>query len=185
MLERPEPGNWIHWRRTLDAWAYSPMTQIHTGNARQLQLAWNGALRPGVSEPAPLVHDGVMFIPQAAAVVRALDTATGDLLWEYVRKFERSPDICLPSQLRSLALHGHNLFVATPDAHLVALDTRTGKVIRDCEVADDRLGCHYTSGPIVVKGKVVAGMTGCERYKDDVCDAYVGNAIYVFALPAK
>jgi alcohol dehydrogenase (cytochrome c) len=36
-------------------------------------------------------------------------------------------------------------------------------------VADERLGYRYTSGPIVAAGQIVAGMTGCERYKDDVC----------------
>ena len=36
-------------------------------------------------------------------------------------------------------------------------------------VADPKLGYSYTSGPIVVRGKVIAGMTGCSRYKDDVC----------------
>ena len=55
------------------------------------------------------------------------------------------------------------------DAHIVALDARTGEVAWDHTVADTRLGYRYTSGPIVVTGKIVAGMTGCERYKDGTC----------------
>ena len=42
-------------------------------------------------------------------------------------------------------------------------------MVWDHTVADYKLGYRYTSGPIVVKGKIVAGMTGCERYKNDVC----------------
>jgi alcohol dehydrogenase (cytochrome c) len=51
----------------------------------------------------------------------------------------------------------------------VALDAATGKVVWGPHVADERLGYRYTSGPIVGAGAIVAGMTGCERYKDDVC----------------
>ena len=35
--------------------------------------------------------------------------------------------------------------------------------------ADNTLGYRHTSGPIVVNGRIVAGMTGCERYKDGTC----------------
>ena len=169
MLARPDPGDWLHWRRTLDGWAHSPLDQINTKNAGRLQLAWGWALAPGVSEPGPVVHDGVMYVPQASGVVHGLDGATGDLLWEYAHTFERDPDVSLPSRLRSIAIGGDKVILATPNAHLVALDARTGKVIWDHTVADETLGYRYTSGPIVVNGTIVAGMTGCERYKDDVC----------------
>ena len=169
MLARPDPGDWLHWRRTLDGWAHSPLDQINSKNAGRLQLAWGWALAPGVSEPGPVVHDGVMYVPQASGVVHALDGATGDLLWEYAHTFERDPDVSLPSRLRSIAIGGDKVILATPNAHLVALDARTGKVIWDHTVADEKLGYRYTSGPIVVNGTIVAGMTGCERYKDDVC----------------
>jgi alcohol dehydrogenase (cytochrome c) len=169
MLERPDPGDWLHWRRTLDGWAHSPLTQINRRNAARLQLAWGWTLAPGVSEPGPVVHDGVMYVPQALGVVQALDAATGDLLWEYAHTFERSPDVSLASRLRSIAIAGDKVILATPNAHLVALDARTGNVVWDHTVADEKLGYRYTSGPIVVKGRIIAGMTGCERYKDDVC----------------
>jgi alcohol dehydrogenase (cytochrome c) len=190
MLERPAPGDWLHWRRTLDGWAHSPLDQINTTNAARLQLAWGWALAPGVSEPGPVVHDGVMYVPQASGVVHALDAATGDLLWEYAHKFERSPDLSLASRLRSIAVSADKVLVATPNAHLVALDARTGKVVWDHTVADDTLGYRYTSGPIVVKGKVIAGMTGCERFKDDVCfvsahDLQTGREVWRVATIAR
>jgi len=169
MLEHPDPGDWLHWRRTLDGWAHSPLTQINRGNAARLQLAWSWTLAPGVSEPGPVVHDGVMYVPQALGVVHALDAATGDLLWEYAPAFARSPDVSLASRLRSIAVAADKVILATPDARLVALDARTGNVIWDHAVADEKLGYRYTSGPIVVKGRIIAGMTGCERYKEDIC----------------
>ncbi|HVZ20279.1 MAG TPA: PQQ-binding-like beta-propeller repeat protein [Vicinamibacterales bacterium] len=169
MLEHPDAGDWLHWRRTLDGWAHSPLDQITTKNASRLQLVWGWTLAPGVSEPGPVVHDGVMYVPQASGIVHALDAATGDLLWEYKHTFERSPDVSLPSRLRSIAIAGDKVILATPNAHLVALDARTGKVLWDHTVADETLGYRYTSGPIVVRGTIIAGMTGCERYKNDVC----------------
>jgi len=169
LIERPDPADWIHWRRTLDGWAHSPLTTINARNASQLQLAWGWALGPGTSEAGPIVHDGVMYVPQASGRVDAVDGATGDLVWEYVPKFERSPDVGLASRQRSLAIYGNTVITAQPNAHLVALDAATGKVVWDHTVADERLGYRYTSGPIVAAGAIVAGMTGCERYKDDVC----------------
>lgn len=74
-----------------------------------------------------------------------------------------------PSRMRSLAIVGDKIIVSTNDAHLVALNARTGAVVWDHAVADYKLGYRYTSGPIIAKGKIIAGMTGCERYKDDVC----------------
>ena len=38
----------------------------------------------GADEITPLVHDGVIFI-ESANTIQALDGATGDLLWQYVR----------------------------------------------------------------------------------------------------
>jgi alcohol dehydrogenase (cytochrome c) len=84
---------------------------------------------------------------------------------------------------RNIAIFGDRIFGTTNDAHIVALDARTGKLIWDTKVADSKLGYGYTSGPIVVRGKVIAGMTGCSRYKDDVCfitghDAVTGKEVW-------
>ncbi len=83
-LRNPAAGDWLHWRRTDSAWGYSPLDQINRQNASQLQLAWSWAMDDtGAQEAAPLVHDGVMYLPSPRGVVQALDGATGDLIWEY------------------------------------------------------------------------------------------------------
>ena len=43
MLQKPNAGEWLHWRGTEDAWGYSPLDQINRGNVGQLQLAWSWA----------------------------------------------------------------------------------------------------------------------------------------------
>ena len=172
MLENPDPADWLSWRRTLDGWGYSPLDEINTDNVHQLQLVWSWSLGLGLSQAAPLVHDGVMFIPSPRNVVHAVDAVTGDRIWEYSREFEASDALDAVGagmRTRSIAIYGDKIYVNTSDAHIVALDARTGDVAWDATVADYTLGYRYTSGPIVVKGKIVAGMTGCQNYKNDVC----------------
>src|SRR5437879_6118961 len=83
MLRNPAPGDWLNWRRTDNAWGYSPLDQINTRNVQQLQLAWSWAMdNTGAQEATPLVHDGVMYLPNPRGVIQALDAATGDLIWE-------------------------------------------------------------------------------------------------------
>ena len=187
MLENPDPADWLNWRRTLDGWGYSPLNQINTENVHQLQLVWSWQLPPGLSQPTPLVHDGVMFIPSPRNVVQAVDAVTGDRLWEHRRQFEASTDeldaVGSGMRTRSIAIYGNKIYVNTSDAHIVALDARTGEVAWDHTVADYTLGYRYTSGPIVVQGKIVAGMTGCQNYKNDVCfisahDAETGDELW-------
>ena len=169
MLLNPDPADWLHWRRTLDGWGYSPLDQIDRDNAHRLQLVWSIPLRPGLSQPGPLVHDGRMYIPNPLGYVQAVDAATGDRLWEYRKTFEGTPDDTFRSRTRSLAIYGDKVYVTTNDAHILALDARTGEVAWDHTVADWRRGYRYTSGPIVVRGQIVAGITGCERYKEGGC----------------
>jgi alcohol dehydrogenase (cytochrome c) len=213
MLRNPAAGDWLNWRRTDNAWGYSPLDQITRQNVHQLQLAWSWSMDDtGAQEAAPLVYNGVMYLPNPRGVIQALDAANGDLIWEYRPEVaetgaaQRSPapagggeQTAIPrlSQRpaaaaggdtgrgiqRNLAIFGDKIFGTTNDAHIVALDARTGKVIWDTTVADSKLGYQYTSGPIIVRGKVIAGITGCARYKDDVCfitghDAATGKELW-------
>ena len=40
MLQKPDAGDWLMWRRTLDGWGYSPLNQINRTNVSQLRLVW-------------------------------------------------------------------------------------------------------------------------------------------------
>ena len=171
MLLDPDPSDWINWRRTLDGWGYSPLDQITRENVATLQLVWSWAKPPGTDEGTPLVYDGVMYLPGRRGI-QALDAATGDFIWEYTpRAREGTTSSDRPPSLarRNIAIYDDKIFAATSDAHLIAIEADTGKPVWDHRVADRALGYSYSSGPIIVKGKVVAGITGCTRYKDDVC----------------
>ena len=183
MLQNPDPADWLNWRRTLDGWGYSPLDQIDRENVHRLQLVWGWQMNTGANQTTPLVHDGVMYLANPANVVQALDAVTGDRLWEYRRDLDAMVESVLAPRSRSIAVYGDKVYLNAADAHIVALDRGTGEVAWDHEVADNALGYRYTSGPIVANGKVVAGMTGCERYKEDVCfisahDAETGEELW-------
>jgi alcohol dehydrogenase (cytochrome c) len=124
-----------------------------------------------------------MYLPNPGGVIQALDAATGDLLWEYRPATASRAGGELRGVQRNIAIYEDKIFGATGDAHLIALDARTGKLVWDVTVADSKLGYNYTSGPIAVRGKVIAGITGCSRYKEDVCfitghDAATGKELW-------
>ncbi len=186
MLRSPPPGEWLNWRGNDGAWGHSPLTQINTTNVGGLQLVWSWAMDDtGAGEAAPLVHAGVMYLPNPRGVVQALDAARGDLLWEYrpgvTPRTDGTPsedDSGLPPGAfagvgrgvqKNIAIYGDRVFAATGDASLVAIDARTGRQVWKTRVADPTLGYTYTAGPIVARGTLVTGITGCDRYKDDVC----------------
>jgi alcohol dehydrogenase (cytochrome c) len=82
------------------------------------------------------------------------------------------------------------VFVATTDAHLVALDARTGKVVWTTAIADRAKGYAAYSGPIVIHGLVLQGLTGCDRFGNDGCwisayDAGTGKLAWKFNTIAR
>ena len=82
MLQAPAPEDWLMWRRTLDSWGYSPLDQITKDNADELQMVWTRGLTDGFQSGTPLVHAGVMYMPNPNDVIQAIDASTGDLIWE-------------------------------------------------------------------------------------------------------
>jgi alcohol dehydrogenase (cytochrome c) len=157
LLEKPPEGDWLTWRRTLDAQGFSPLSQITKGNVARLRVAWTWSLPNGPNEATPLVHDGVLFVHSYGDKVQALNAATGDLLWQYSR---RLPEGAPTSVKRHIALYADRLYVPTSDSHIVALDVRTGKVVWDQPIGDYKQGYSLTGGPMVVRDKVMVGTVG-------------------------
>ena len=167
VLQDPDPADWLNWRRTLDGWGYSPLDQVDRDNVGDLRLVWSWGLEPGVSQTTPIVHDGVMYIANPGNVVQALDARTGDFIWEYRREMDER--LRPAAQMRSLAIYEDLIILNTVDAHVVGLDARTGEERWDTDVAPDQDGFGFSSGPVIADGTVVAGLRGCERFREDTC----------------
>jgi alcohol dehydrogenase (cytochrome c) len=186
-LNKPVADDWLMRRGNLAAWGFSTLNQISAGNGVRLRLAWAWNMEAGYQEEAPLARNGVVFLANPKNVVQALDGRSGDLLWEYRRelpKVEGGYHNDLFSRARgTIALYDDEVLLATADAHIVALDARTGKAIWDTTVADYRQGYAFTGGPLAAQGKVIAGISGCTNPGTSGCfivalDAKTGSEIW-------
>ena len=167
MLRDPDPDDWLMIRGNYQAWSHSRLADIDRGNVGDLELAWIWALpEGGWNAPSPIAHDGVLYVTGIGPVVQALDAVTGDLIWEH-RVAVETPGYSGTS--RNLAIYGERLFLATPDARLVALDARTGEQVWETAIADHADGFRNTSGPLVAGGTLVQGLSGCDRFTRQSC----------------
>jgi len=167
MLRDPPPGDWLMFRRNYQGWSYSPLAQIDTANVRGLQLKWMWSMpENGTMEDTPIVHDGILYMWGVGNVVQALDARNGELLWENrLGPFPKSAGPGPSSEeTRSMGLYGTNLYVNTPQGMIYALDARTGEEVWKTHITDNKPGVGYsTGGLIIIKGKVIVGMTNCGR----------------------
>ena len=167
MLLHPDPNDWLMIRGNYQAWNHSALTQINRDNVKDLKLAWawnmNDAV--GANEPTPLVHNGIMYLINVDNILQALDARTGDLIWE--NRIRPAGQGGGTGAMRNIAIYQDKIFFATTDAHMVALDARTGKIVWDTVIGELSKGYGNSSGPIVIHGKVVQGLTGCDRYNSN------------------
>ena len=179
---KAEPQNWLtYWGDYLGT-HYSPLKQINTSNVGQLQAAWAKQM-PANSplEATPIVVDGVMYTSGPGQVF-ALDARTGLQIWKYAWK-QRGPNAGECSCSRGVAVLGNRVFYATLDAALLALDARTGLPLWQVQVADAREGYSITSPPLVVKDRVIVGISGGDfgiRGFVDAYDAATGKRLWRF-----
>ena len=168
-----EPGSWLTYHGTYDAQRFSALDEINRANVQQLRPVWMYQVQGRHHfETTPLVFDGVMYLTDPPSDVVALDVKTGRPLWAYRRSLPGDLRACCGDVNRGVAALGDQIFVATIDAHLVALDMRTGRVRWDVEVADYKTGHSLTAAPLAVKDKVIVGMGGAEYGVRGFLDAY-------------
>ncbi len=184
MLRNPDPGDWLMIRRDYKASSFSPLNQITPQNVNQLRQVWSWAMQDGVmlgNQPAPIVHNGVLYVNNTGGVLQALDAKTGDLIWE--NRYGTNP--AWPA-MRGITIYGDNVYVATNAAHLMAFDARNGRVVWDTTIGDRSKSQHSTtSGPLAVNGKLIQGLSGCQQFGSEKCfisayDAKTGKELWRF-----
>ena len=158
-----EPQNWMHYWGSYQGTHYSALKEITTTNVASLQAKWSIQL-PGTStlETEPLVIDGIMYTSGQPGTVLALDAKSGRQIWRFTRQQKvRNPNEINPFN-RGVAVLGNRVFAGTLDAAVIALDARTGLALWETQVADSLLGYSITSAPLIVKDKVIVGVSGGE-----------------------
>jgi alcohol dehydrogenase (cytochrome c) len=142
---------------------FHPAKQITTGNVKGLHVAW--IFQTDILdtlETSPIVVNGVMYVTTAFDHVYALNAKTGQQIWEYQHKMGPLTTYCCGPNNRGVAVYGDNVYVATLDAKLVALDAKSGEVKWSKDVADPEKGYSETMAPTAVKGMILLGTNGGE-----------------------
>jgi alcohol dehydrogenase (cytochrome c) len=158
-----EPQNYLIYGGDYFSNRFSPLTQITPANAKNLSLSWvYQSAVSGSWESTPLVVDGIMYVTQRPNDVVALDAVTGRVFWIYHYNNDPKVTVCCGANTRGVAVLGDTLYMGTLDAHLVAIDTKSGHPLWKSDVADSTAGYSLTMAPLAVKDEIIVGVGGGE-----------------------
>jgi len=168
-----EPQNWLTYWGNYEGLHFSRLKEITPANVSGLRSQWSFQYGAGGIESSPIVVDGLMFVTGPLNNAAALDGRTGRTVWQYRRSLpEDLRKGCMVMSNRGFGVLGDRLYMATLDAHLVALDAKTGNVIWDVAVDDYRKGLSITHAPLAIDGKIIVGVTLAECPGVGFVDAY-------------
>ncbi|MBE1276409.1 methanol/ethanol family PQQ-dependent dehydrogenase [Enterovibrio baiacu] len=161
-----DPNQWVMWGANYSGTRYSSLDQINAKNAKDLQVAWTfstGVLRG--HEGGPLVIGNTMYIHTPFPnKVFAINMDKQALRWSYEPKQDSSviAVMCCDTVNRGLAYSDGKIFLQQADTTLVALDENTGEVVWKVVNGDPKVGATNTNAPLVVKDKIITGISGGE-----------------------
>ncbi len=157
------PQNWLTYSGDYAGRRFSALDQVNAGNVRSLAAKWvyqTGAT--GKLETTPLVVDGILYATAQDDRAFALDARTGRPIWMFQHPLPADIRPCCGHVNRGLAILGDKVFFGTLDAHVIALDSKTGNVIWDIVAAEYQKGYSFTVAPLAVKDLIILGVSGGE-----------------------
>ncbi len=104
----------------------------------------------------------MLYVTGSYSRLYAVDARTGEKKWKYNARLPEGILPCCDVVNRGAALYKDKVYFGTLDAKLVALDQKTGKVVWRKDIDDFKSGYSYTAAPIIVKGKIITGVSGGE-----------------------
>ena len=168
---------------------YSALKQINTQTVGKLVPKWTYSLNNTQShESQPIIHEGVMYVTTHSATM-AINPLTGKQIWK--ADVELPQDVfkyaCCGILNRGVAIYDGKIYRVTLDAHVVALDAKTGKQLWKSKAADYQDGHAMTSAPLIANGVVMTGIAGGEygtRGFVDGWDPMTGKKLWRFYTTA-
>ena len=161
------PKDWVMPPATTPIPATRSSTRSPRANVGKLQVAWTfstGVLRG--HEGGPLIIGNMMYVHTPFPnKVYALDLSKENkIVWKYEPKQDPNviPVMCCDTVNRGVAYGDGKIFLHQADTTLVALDAKTGQVAWSGKNGDPSKGETGTSAPLVVKDKVLIGISGGE-----------------------
>ena len=182
---RTDSSNWLTYSGDYDGHRHSALEQVDPTNVSDLETIWVKQMSSieGMVESSPIIVDGVMYVTDPTNILYALDAATGETYWEYDYGLDDAVQTVYGRLNRGVAVSGDRVYMGTLDAHLVALDASTGKVVWNIEVASWQDGYSITGAPLAVKDLIVVGTAGGMngiRGRLDAYDAVTGELRWRF-----
>lgn len=143
---------------------HSPLAQINTRNVGKLVPVWTQSLGNNLGQEAmPVIWQGTMVVPTHDSTV-AIDALTGKQLWKSALDYGADVPkvVCCGLVNRGVAILDGKVYRGTLDAHIQALDAKTGKQLWKTKLADYKEGYSVTGAPLVVGNVLVSGISGAE-----------------------
>ncbi len=156
LLLHPAADSWPQYHGDYSAKRHSALTQINPQNVDELSLSWIFQTgQQSAIKSSPLLVNGILYftVPDN---VWAVDARSGHKLWQYTYPKNKGFHI----GHRGVAMYKDWLYFTTPDAHLLCLDAKDGKVLWNVVIADAQKGYWMTMAPLVVKNHVIVGVSG-------------------------
>ncbi|TAM80585.1 MAG: acido-empty-quinoprotein group A [Acidobacteria bacterium] len=153
-LLEPPTSNWPTYNGDYSGRRYSTLDQINSSNVHSLALAWLFATGTQGIKSTPLEANGILYF-SVPDNVWAIDARTGREVWHYYRQSEGDH-----IGNRGVGMWHDRLYLTTPDAQLVCLNARDGKLIWIVKLADADLKYFSTMSPLVVRNHVFVGVSG-------------------------
>ncbi len=165
LKDHETPGDVLTYGLGYGGQRYSTLDSVNKETVKNLVPAWSmsfGGEKQRGQESQPLIHDGVMYVTGSYSRMWAIDTKTGEELWQYDARLPEGILPCCDVVNRGAAIYGDNVYFGTLDAKLVALNKDTGKVVWRKTMNDYKAGYSYTAAPLIVDGKIIVGNSGGE-----------------------
>lgn len=168
------PEDWLTYSGNYFAQRHSRLAQLTPENVNRLRVHWVYQMQSrGLVETSPLIFDGIMYLTEPPSTVTALDVHTGRRLWSWKPSMPTNLVTWgFPPVNRGVAVLDDKVYVGTLDAHLVALDAKSGALRWKTLVADNATGHAITVAPLALDGKIIVGISGGEAGIRGFLDAY-------------
>src|SRR5262249_31023540 len=150
-----DAGQWTTYHGDFTGQRHSGLAQITPANVHQITLAWAFATGQGQIKATPILSNGVIYVTSPDHVW-AIDARSAHQIWHYAYPANEGFHI----GHRGVAVYKDAVFFTTPDAHLIALDARDGKVKWNVVIADAKKGYWSTNAPLLIRNHLLVGVAG-------------------------
>lgn len=156
LLLKPPADSWLTYHGDYSGKRHSMLTQITPDNVHQLGLTWTFQTGQNQSiKGVPILANGVIYVTTPDNIW-AVDARSGRQIWRYAYPANDGFHI----GHRGAAVYKDLVYLTTPDAQLIALDARDGRVRWQVEIADAKKGYWSTNAPLIIRNHLIVGVSG-------------------------